>query len=358
MISIGYGILFGKYKVFPYKQVKNIEFLLNTKYSDGTNHFNNYPNECEDIISVSPVSVDSIAIKLNEIVFGFSSLPLNMPDSVYKIEDTEYDNVDNLKNIYKFEINQKYNGIIHFKNVDIHPQVSNQRLLLYHQGHQGDFLRGKETLEYFINKGFTVYAFCMPLLGKNNQPIVSLKKIGTVPLRDHDNLKFLENPIQFFISPVIIMINYSINKQFQDITMVGISGGGWTTTLASAIDSRINYSFPVAGSYPMFIKFQRPKKAWGDFEQTYEVLYKNVNYVDLYTLGSIGSNRFQLQILNKYDPCCFDGEDYKKYISRVKNAVEKFEFGSFDVFLDTSHREHKISKVALEEIFNRINHNF
>jgi hypothetical protein len=32
--------------------------------------------------------------------------------------------------------------------------------------------------------------------------------------------------------------------------MLGLSGGGWSTTLAAAVDPRIQLSFPTAGSVP------------------------------------------------------------------------------------------------------------
>ena len=53
---------------------------------------------------------------------------------------------------------------------------------------------------------------------------------------------------------MIIAINY-IEQIYGDvnISMCGFSGGGWTTTIAAAIDPRIKNSFPVAGSLPVFL---------------------------------------------------------------------------------------------------------
>ena len=36
--------------------------------------------------------------------------------------------------------------------------------------------------------------------------------------------------------------------------MAGLSGGGWTTTLYAAIDPSIRYSFPVAGTIPLYLR--------------------------------------------------------------------------------------------------------
>jgi cephalosporin-C deacetylase-like acetyl esterase len=147
------------------------------------------------------------------------------------------------------------------------------------------------------------------------------------------------------------MVNYGADQEFDRISMVGLSGGGWTTTLAAAVDPRIEYSFPVAGTYPMFIKLEKPKKNYGDFEQSYPPLYKEVNYLDMYILGAVGKNRLQLQLLNLQDPCCFDGKDFEKYESVIKTRVGKFTAGRFDIFSDTANTQHSISQIALEEIF-------
>ena len=40
------------------------------------------------------------------------------------------------------------------------------------------------------------------------------------------------------------------NYNFESYYMVGISGGGWTTTLSAAIDDRISKSYSVAGTSP------------------------------------------------------------------------------------------------------------
>lgn len=39
--------------------------------------------------------------------------------------------------------------------------------------------------------------------------------------------------------------------------MVGLSGGGWTTTDYSALDPRITLSLPVAGSLPLDVPIGR-----------------------------------------------------------------------------------------------------
>ena len=314
-------------------------------------------NKLEELLSVNPENIEVIRGKMTNIVFGTSQLPIQLPDSVFDITDTLYDDISNLKAIEQFKIVQKYN--IQSIGYIFKPKEDIRRLFIYHQGHNGDFILGKNIIEYFINKGFTVYAFSMPIFGKNNDPVVSIDKIGTFKLTDdemgsHELMKFLDNPISFFVAPVVGMINFAQTKNFKDITMCGISGGGWTTTLAAALDTRINYSFPVAGTYPMYIKLNSPEKSYGDFEQVYPPLYRNVSYLDMYVLGAAGNNRFQTQILNLYDPCCFDGTYFQHYESFVKAKVGEFEDGAFEVILDTENPEHKISEFSIAKIYNKI----
>eukprot|EP01043_Picozoa_sp_COSAG02_P103688 COSAG02_NODE_39697_length_414_cov_0.596825_2_plen_47_part_01 len=47
----------------------------------------------------------------------------------------------------------------------------------------------------------------------------------------------------------MLAVNYAKNVlRYKHIVMVGISGGGWTTTVSAAIDPRIELSMPIAGS--------------------------------------------------------------------------------------------------------------
>lgn len=54
--------------------------------------------------------------------------------------------------------------------------------------------------------------------------------------------------MRFFIEPVVLAVNYAKALGYDEIVMLGLSGGGWTTTVSAAVDSRIKLSIPVAGS--------------------------------------------------------------------------------------------------------------
>lgn len=106
--------------------------------------------------------------------------------------------------------------------------------------------------------------------------------------------------------------------------MAGLSGGGWTTTYASAIDTRIRRSFPIAGSVPCAMRNPIgpvPHQNWtGNDDEDYEQscmppdhpigpsrddkpgrsAYQSCNYTCAYLLAGLEPGRFQLQILHEY----------------------------------------------------------
>jgi hypothetical protein len=139
---------------------------------------------------------------------------------------------------------------------------------------------------------------------------------------DIDHNKLLRKPVseghaaKWFMEPIAVSLNYLETSytadgfpHYRDYSMTGLSGGGWTTTLYAAIDPRIKTSIPVAGSVPMYLRWG---SSLGDGEQTLPELYALAGYPDLYVLGTAGSDRRQVQVLNRRDRCCF-GESAGMY---------------------------------------------
>ena len=135
--------------------------------------------------------------------------------------------------------------------------------------------------------------------------------------------------------------------------MMGRSGGGWTTILAAAIDPRISQSFPVAGSYPIYIRADASRD-WGDWEQTVPEIYQTVNYLELYVLGAEGPGRKQIQIFNQFDPCCFSGTRSTEFEDVVAERVRDLGPGEFEVLRDDTHEEHDISEAAMHRILQHV----
>lgn len=285
-------------------------------------------------------------------VWGESGFPSSeVPDVITKnITDKRYAELyrANLQHIDKLSIGMDYG----LKSIAYHfiPKKSNTQLIVYHQGHNGDFIKGINTIRACLERRYAVMAFSMPLLGMNNQPTVDLERFGKFKLTKHDHLKLLDNPMKYFLEPVVVGLNYAAEYGYTKIHMTGISGGGWTTTLCAGIDPRIAHSYPVAGSLPIYLR-SNSKRDWGDYEQTEPNFYRIANYLELYVMGAHGDGRKQIQILNQYDSCCFAGIKYRTYERAVKEVVTQLGPGEFLVFLDETHKEHKISEQALSVIF-------
>ena len=311
-------------------------------------------NDVKSLISIKSES-DIFNLKNNLIDFIWKDkrFPYSkLPDSVQSnILDSRYAELNNLKRIDQIKILMEYE--VDSVSYLFIPESSNGKLIIYHQGHGGDFYRGKETIQFFLEKDFSVLAFSMPLLGMNNQPIVDIPNIGTIKLTSHEHLKFLESsnfsPIKFFMEPLTLSLNYLDREyNFSTYSMVGISGGGWTATLYPAIDDRISQSYSIAGSLPIYLR-STPQN-YGDYEQWLPELYQIANYLDLYIMSSYGENRKFVQIFNKYDPCCFSGESHKSYENLIKEAISQLNQGYFEIYIDDTHKKHQISEYALEII--------
>jgi hypothetical protein len=354
LISFGLGVFTGYGKLIP-DSVMNDFGLKQPKI-----HQNSYMNLKN--YSLIPIHVndseDISKLRSDLIHYIWKEQPFENLKSLIKIEeniiDTNYDDLENLKQIDKFLISMEYD--VNSTSYLFLPHDSNNELILYHQGHGGDFYNGKNTIEYFLKNGYSVLAFSMPLLGINNQPIVDTE-FGKIKLVSHEYFRFIESqnfsPLKFYFEPLSSSLNYIENNfNFTNFYMIGISGGGWTTTVYSAIDERISKSFSIAGSIPISLRINI--NDLGDYEQTLPDFYKTANYLDLYVLASYGDNRKHVQIFNKYDPCCFSGNLFKNYENQIEITVSQLGKGSFQIYLDDTHHEHKISENALDIIIKEI----
>lgn len=312
-----------------------------------------YQTDANSLIDISgPRGVTNKRRALIRYIWMRKGFPSDkLPSKVEKdITDERYAELFSagLKRIDKLTIEMDYglNSVVYH----LIPEEANGKLFIYHQGHRGDFIQGKDTIKALLDKGYSVMAFSMPLLGMNNQPVVDLDRFGKFHLVKHDHMKLLKSPIRFFIEPIVVAINYGKKLGYEQVNMIGISGGGWTTTVCAAVDTRIRHSYPVAGTLPLYLRSDS-QRDWGDYEQTLPDLYNIANYLELYVLGAYGKGRVQIQLLNKYDSCCFAGIKYRTYEQTMKEVMHSLGKGKFEVFLDDSHKDHKISTESLDVVF-------
>ena len=352
-----FGIYVGVTKIFPYDILNNLKDELESTSSNiKTSETSDF--DAESLININEeTDVYQKRQELIQYVWKTEQLPQNVPtDITAKINDQRFANLDNLKEIHKISVEMK-NGITSVVYL-FHPNETNDKLIIYHQGHSGGFIKGKSTINEFLTNGYSVAAFSMPLFGMNNQPIIDITNIGPVKFQVHRQFSLLEtddfSPISYFFTPIAFTLNYfDKNYEFTDYYMVGISGGGWTTTVYSAIDPRISKSFEVNGSIPLPLRSQ--VQDIGDWEQFHPGIHSIANYLQLYVMSSHGENRKFVQIFNEYDPCCFAGTLYELYEDEIRSVTSNIGNGKYNTYLDSSHTEHKISESVIEFILETIN---
>jgi hypothetical protein len=314
--------------------------------------------DVESLISVDRTEdVLDLRQDLIRLLWGNAGLPESLPVEVdLNWQESRMKDLSSLSSIDRIVVSMDYgiqSIVFHF-----HPMRKNHSVVLYHLGHQQEMVEHKMQIGQLLDNGYDVVVFSMPLVGPNNQPFVELPRQGFIQLTSHEQMKLLVprngSPIRYFVEPVVVVINELQRRASSDrLAMIGISGGGWTTVLVAAVDPRIRLSFPVAGSLPIFLRSQSVWD-WGDYEQTDPTLSYLVNDLELYLMGSIGNGRKQLQIINQYDPVCFGGRKSQVYSDIVRNRVQGFGAGEYDLFLDRSHREHQVSPVAIQRILREL----
>jgi pimeloyl-ACP methyl ester carboxylesterase len=239
---------------------------------------------------------------------------------------------------------------------------NNHRAVIVHQGHGCEMTDTDErgvhleiAIRELVAAGYTVAAMRMPRFQSPSDCGVTRvhDKLFDAPLEEG-------SPLKFFMEPIARTVNYlrKENAGLKEIDMVGLSGGGWTTTLYAAIDPRIVKSFPVAGSLPLYLRADNYNH---DLEQYFAPIYQVAGYKDLYVLGASGKGRLQMQILNRYDDCCFGERQHKvgptpypeairEYERDVQMVLQKMHSGTFALHLDLSAHYHQISKDAIERV--------
>jgi hypothetical protein len=238
------------------------------------------------------------------------------------------------------------------------------RAVILHQGHTctddddestDDAPSGMwRALNELLSEGYPVVALFMPYMDSKT---CGAQTHGWM-LNNIDSRT--SSPFQYFLEPTARTLNYLQERypQYVDFAMVGLSGGGWTTTVYSAIDPRITVGIDVAGSLPLYVR-----SGWsvGDEEQYWSSFYSIAGYPDLYVMGSVGPkwNRRQVVSLNRHDTCCFGEAQYstdglprlqgrtwnqaiREYESNVQGVLNNIG-GSFHVKIDEFANVHEIS---------------
>ena len=354
-----YGVGVGLYEYFPYEGLNQTKKII---FNEGSDEYVITSTSFEKFDASSIIEIDTkkdLNLKRPALInyIWKDQIPTKLPTNIEeRFIDDNFSDIKNLKQQDKITIEMEHgiNSIAYFFT----PYESNNKLIIYHHGHAGDFSLEKNTLASFLNNGYSVLEFNMPLRGMNNQPVIETSDFGPIKFISHNQFSLLESPqfspMKYFVEPITLSLNHiDENYDFDSYYMVGLSGGGWTTVLYSAIDERISESYSVAGSYPLHLRHET--KNIGDYEQFNPNIYRISNYLELYTMSSFGDNRKLVQLFIYNDPCCFQAELYDKFpygnVIQDKLAILGDQ-GKFSVYLDSSTNQHEISDYALSLILD------
>lgn len=243
------------------------------------------------------------------------------------------------------------------------PVTRNGELVIVHAGHgcasldDGlDLENGgggmARTIAALLAEGYGVAAVHMP---RQRPDDCGTGEVHT-PLFDNG----VPQGMRYFLEPVAAVINALTTgpNAYGAVQMVGLSGGGWTTVLYSALDTRIRNSVSVAGSMPLYL---RTGESRGDIEQSVPEFYSIAGYPDLYVLAASEASRSHTQIFIANDNCCFAAFDFpdaaafepsiREYETRVKAALTASGGGTFELHIDPHTPHHTISRSMLQTYF-------
>jgi hypothetical protein len=251
------------------------------------------------------------------------------------------------------------------------PQQTNGRLVIVHNGHSCALTENgvRETIAALLAANYAVLAVFMPRLTPYDCAAAPHDPLFTDPAL----APAFGSPLRYFLEPVAASINYLRMRSqvdhfplYREIDMVGISGGGWTTTVYAALDTRIRVSVAVAGTMPLY---SRAGSSMGDLEQTLDDFYRIAGYPDLYLLGSRTLGRSQVWLLNRHDTCCFGeradmyrdpaerpwDEVVRDYEAEVRQGlVGPAPAGTFRLVIDETAESHLISPFAIDVILSEL----
>lgn len=217
------------------------------------------------------------------------------------------------------------------------PDVPKGCGLIVHGGHanwtEGG---GQEVAAQGLAAGCRVITIDMPGHGANRGQVAMLASGDPISVNQTDALHNAfesiagsGNALDVFVSPVVAGVDRLTDTGRTPIIMAGLSGGGWSTSLAAAVDPRITKSLAVAGSTTV----DPSQPCGGDYEQCLPQLYSRASMEQIYSLAASGPGREHVQILNFYDPCCFAGNDGTSWTSEVERGVSAMNDGGSYVFI-------------------------
>lgn len=211
-----------------------------------------------------------------------------------------------------------------------------------------------------LDRKSNVLVLFMPGMGMN-PPATTAESVRRTHklLSNHNAFSLLDYPgdsaASYFIAHVRAFLD-RYSRQYRKVTMIGRSGGGWTTTIAAAAEPRIQCSISFFGSLPLRLRLPIPednRDDLGDFEQYGLYLFKRLDFTDLYALATAPS-RQHTEVYNFKDDCCFSGEVKGSKVKKlVDTSYPKQRGFHVDILPQRSDKDHANLDEAALDVVNR-----
>ena len=257
----------------------------------------------------------------------------------------------------------QYYDLKHFGILEKKNKLPSKNLFIYAQGHRGGTLYSDSNFldikEEFKNNDYDVLSLDMTGLGYNENKIINFPnyKKNANPSIHGTYSTFLDKnfpnkkPLSLMLSGNYFLIKKIIKQNnYKKIVMVGVSGGGWYTTLLSSLITEIDTSYSFSGTMPLF--FMVFGKDMEDWELIDSSLYDKVDYNSLYILATLNREykvtRKHYQVYNSHDPCCLKDPA----ATLLKNIYNNLKVKNFEVVVIDSYIHSIDSKFLFESHFN------
>ena len=172
-----FGLSVGAYKIFPYDALNSSLDVIKEETPSADVQVI-MQADLEQLVKINDeFDIEQKRIELVEFFWDVKSLHRvqysgELPKIESDISDSRYNDFQNLKRIDRLTVKMDYD--VNSISYIFIPKESNQKLIFYHHGHDGDFILGKNTIQFFLDRNFTVVAMTMPLVGLNSQPIIEI----------------------------------------------------------------------------------------------------------------------------------------------------------------------------------------
>lgn len=275
------------------------------------------------------------------------------------------------------------------------------RLVIAHQGHaQLNDDNFHVMISELVREGYHVMAFNMPAGYGVNTLKTQTGVAATHEDAAHFECYFKPNStlynsthlptaggFQLFLGPVVAALDWSERHfQFHDVSMIGLSGGGWTAVWMAATDSRISNTFAVSpGTEPWWMlgRLAQGGMQWSEYYNLGSNHYEAANgtnpdaplgiqyvllfisqYVNVYMLSADTPDRTMTVYVHKNDNSNTRGERQLAWGEPIRRWVARNLKGNFQMVIDASSPEddrppsmqaHRISTFIRNSIIQRLN---